>query len=354
MINARASNRLLEPARPGTRSSRLLLLLSKHERAQFFPGRSLEESLGPLPLTVHEVPAAIPPGEFRALLATFRPEIILGAWSMPPLSRELLDLCPSLRYLCYLTGSVRRKVDRSFLERGGIVTNWGDAISPSVAECALMLTLMCLRQANRHALEMHVDRTWTWTHPDSRSLFGKRIGLHGFGAVARALLSLLRPFGAVVEAYSEPVPPEVFAAHGVRQAASLASLYRGNTAVIVVEALTPNTRNSVGMEVLREMQPGSAFVNVARGAIVDDAALLWLASRGEVQIGLDVYSEEPLPADSPLRGMRNVVLLPHTAGPTPDWYPECARRAIGNLTDFLQKRKPKDSLPLERYDDHSI
>lgn len=340
----------------------LLLALSDFEKNSFL---SQVETLrlASLPVKSRAVPPHLllprgqhtsPPAqvaEWESLFVETQPEILLGGWAMPPLTSEILRQCPRLRYICYVAGSVRNKVPRDFLERGGILSNWGNVAAPTVAECALMLALMGLRQATRFALELHGDRIWR--NPSGASplsLYRRRVGIHGFGHVTRALLPLLRPFEAHIEAWSDPVPAEVFSASGVRQAKSLAALYRENDVVIVTEALTPQTRNSVDRDILGGLRPGSVLVNVARGAIIEESSLIELARQGEVQIGLDVYPREPLPTDSPLRGLRNVTLLPHTAGPTVDWYPICGRRALGNLESYLEGKQPPDALSLERYD----
>lgn len=336
----------------------VLVALSAAERACFFPGDGLTDFCPPAPLCWEEwegMSDAPSTAEWEAMLPRVNPAVILGGWKMPPLTRELLRRCPDLRYVCYLVGSVRKKVDRSFIERGGVVTNWGDEAAPTVAECALMLAMMCLRRATNYALEMHVDRVWLTPSrnpelPRPRSLLGRRVGLHGFGAVARALLRLLEPFGVRVEAFSAPVPASVYAEHGVTGARDLASLYRDNDVVFIVESLTPQTQGCVDEALLGRLRPGSVLVNVARGGLVDEAALARLAARGEVQVGLDVFATEPLPADSPLRGLRNVTLLPHTAGPTIDWYPHCGRRALRNLSAWLGGETPPDAMSLERYD----
>jgi phosphoglycerate dehydrogenase-like enzyme len=218
-----------------------------------------------------------------------------------------------------------------------------------------MLAMMCLRQATRYALEMHADRVWLTPGrnpqlPRPRSLLRRRVGIHGFGAVAHALIRLLAPFGTRIEAFSDPVPDDVYAAHGAAKAHDLAALYRDNDVVFIVEALTPATRHCVNAALLSQLRPGAVLVNVARGDLVDEPALAALAARGEVQIGLDVFAAEPLPADSPLRGLRNVSLLPHTAGPTIDWYPHCGRRTMANLAAWLAGRMPPDAISLRRYD----
>ncbi len=347
-----------EPALvPLQRPVAVLPALSPSERSAFFP-QDLMQFDYPVAIKwqewkgCSEKPDLL---EWEAMLPELNPEVIVGCWKMPPLNQKLLTRCSALRYVCYLAGSVRKKIDRSFLERGGVITTWGDEAAPSVAECALMLAMMCLRQATRFALEMHVDRTWRSpaSYPDlprPLTLIGKRVGIHGFGAVALSLQRLMAPFATRIEAFSQPVPDTLYTKHGIKKAESLASLYRDNDVVFIAESLTLHTQGSVDAALLDQLRPGSVLVNVARGPIIDEKALEALAMRGQVQIGLDVFTTEPLPMESPLRGLRNVTLLPHTGGPTIDCYPNCGRRARRNFMSWLAGEVPPDSLSLARYD----
>jgi phosphoglycerate dehydrogenase-like enzyme len=79
-------------------------------------------------------------------------------------------------------------------------------------------------------------------------------------------------------------------------------------------------------------------VNVGRGAVVDEAALLRVAQEGKIMVGLDVYGVEPLPLDSPFRGLRNVTLTPHIAGPTTDRRRDAGAFALKNLSAYFEDR----------------
>jgi len=315
---------------------RALVVLDQRERAGFFAGAN-EARLGRY--RAKDAWMEPPAGQevWREVLRREEPEVVVGAWSMPRIDAEALGACPSLRYVCYAAGSLRDKVDESFWLRGGVASNWGGVVAPVVAECALALVLGCLRQSARFCREMHVGRGWRdgETVARTRTLFRRRVGIHGFGAVARALLPLLKPFGVRVEAWSAPVPGEVFAAHGVVRADGLEGLFSGNDILVEAEALTPETRGSVNERLIAAMPDGAVFVNVGRGGLVDELALARRAACGEITIGLDVYAEEPLPLNSPLRGLDDALLFPHIAGPTPDLYPACGAFALDNLEAWV-------------------
>jgi phosphoglycerate dehydrogenase-like enzyme len=124
------------------------------------------------------------------------------------------------------------------------------------------------------------------------------------------------------------------------------------TSEIVVElaAATPETYNLVKEAHLRLIPEGGVFVNVGRGCVVDEAGLLRVAREGNLQIALDVFETEPLPVDSPFRGLPNVTLLPHLGGPTRDRRRDAGALALKNLRAYLRGEPQEAVVTLEVYD----
>jgi phosphoglycerate dehydrogenase-like enzyme len=179
-------------------------------------------------------------------------------------------------------------------------------------------------------------RPGVWKDPrtETASLFGRRVGLHGFGLIARELIALLRPFGVEIEVCAPESDPALYAAYGARRTSSLEELFAGNDVVIELAPLNPETMGIVTERLLRLIPAGGVFINVGRGAVVDEEALLRVAREGRIQVGLDVYATEPLPADSGLRGLPNVALLPHLGGPTTDRCRDAGAFAQRNLRAY--------------------
>jgi phosphoglycerate dehydrogenase-like enzyme len=273
--------------------------------------------------------------DFAAALTAANPEVLLACWKTPPLPAVLP---PRLRYVCYLCGSIRRLVSREQVGRGLLVSNWGGSISRVVAEWALFHVLSCLRRATDWTFAMHQEGGWKNSDSETASLFGRRLGLHGFGQIARELVLLLRPFNVTITSFAPDVTPELAAAHGISRADSLEALFADNDILVELAPLNATTRGIVQEKHLRLIRPGGVFVNVGRGAVVDEAALLRVAQEGKIQVGLDVYGLEPLPADSPFRGLRNVTLTPHIAGPTTDRRRDAGAFALANLTAYAAGR----------------
>jgi len=142
-------------------NSSVIVALSDAEIADFFPGEMWVEFERLVPgYRRIKLPLARP-DEWYQLWRNAPGDILVSAWQTPSLNSEILpaDLT-SLRYICYLAGSVRKLVPRALIEQGIVVTNWGGSISPTVAECTLMLMLMALRRASHWAVAMHRDGQW--------------------------------------------------------------------------------------------------------------------------------------------------------------------------------------------------
>jgi len=327
---------------------RALIAVTQPWDEQFFDHELLDQLKTSYGDVVRVDPIEISPTNWEDLFQDVRPHAVLTAWDTPSIPNEAL---PDLGFVAHTGGEVRRLVDRKMIEEGLLVSNWGELAAPSVAECALMLILCSLRQITHWTFLMHNDRLWPERGvTPGQGLFGRRVGLHGFGKIAQSLVSLLRPFNCQILSYSAGVPAQLFEQHGVEQVDSVESLFENSDVLVELEALTPHTRGSVNESLLRRLPDGAVFVNVGRGPVVDEAALTKIALEGRLQIAVDVYEVEPLPATSTLRGLPNVTLLPHVAGPTMDRRRDCGCRAIDNLHRFARGERPLGLVTLDVYD----
>ena len=334
------------------RISSLLAVLTPTEVREFLPEPLLSQVRGLAPEFRLVDPTGISDAKFAGELAAINPDVILGCWKTPALPESL---SPRLRYVCYITGSVKKLISRSHLERGLLVTNWGGSISRTVAEAALFHILACLRNASYWAVAMHQPGKATWKNglTDARSLFCRSVGIHGFGPVARELVGLLKPWSCPVTALAPDLTAELARAYGVDRAASIDALFSENEIIVELAPLIPSTTGLITESILRRIRPGGVFVNVGRGAVVDEAALLRVAAEGRINIGLDVYTVEPLPAASGFRALPNVCLTPHIAGPTIDRYPDAGAFAVKNLRAYVEDRPLEALVGPEIYDQSS-
>lgn len=330
-----------------SRPAALLLATMPIDTREFLPGDMAAE-VRSLASDYREVdPLAITPEGFASLLHEFNPEVLVTGWKSPALPASLP---PRLRYVCYLAGSVRHLVSRRQIEDGLLVTNWGGSISRVVAEGALFHILASLRRATHWALAMHRDGAWKTREAETASLFGRRVGIHGFGRVARELIELLAPFRPEISVHAPDVDASTERLHGIRRSPTLESLFSDNDIVVELAPLNPATEGIVTERLLRLLRPGSVFVNIGRGKVVDEAGLVRVAREGRVFFGLDVFAIEPLAADHALRGLDNVTLTPHLGGPTTDRRRDAGAHGLRNLRAYAAGQPLESVVTPELYD----
>lgn len=294
-------------------------------------------------------PGYDPHAAYLNAIRDVQPDIIVTAWGSPLLTMDAYRACPNLKYLCHCAGTVRKIVERDVIAAGLLVTNWGNVIARTVAEAALMMTLACLRRVSAYVRLM--DRGgWRDESLRSESLFEQTVGLHGFGGIAQEFVRLLRPFGCTVSTCSPHAPDSVLETWGVRRETSLARLYSENRIVSVHASNTPENFHVVNADILARMRDGAVLVNTARGAVIDEKALAAKLAEGKVWAALDVFEQEPLPPDSPLRRLNNVLLIPHEGGPTQDRQKDMGRHALQNLRRYLSGQPVSDVVTAEKYD----
>lgn len=318
------------PAHP----KRILFALAADEYRAFFPKPPCLEGAA-----WHDV-AALDREAWDRLLATAAPGILVTGWSTPALEpRHLAIHGGTIDYVCHVSGTVRHLVTREMLEAGLKLSNWGAMIAPQVAEHALLLTLGALRNLPAWCGFMRgADTTRAKERLALHTLHGKRVALHGFGAIAREFVRLLGPFNVRLAVFSAGVPAALIRGHGGEPIESLAELARGADVFVTCEALTDATRGVIDRGILAALPDGAVFVNVGRGALVDEEALIEEVRLRGLRLASDVFTREPLPADSPFLDIPGALLSPHVAGPTLDVFPACGAHALASIGNHLAGR----------------
>jgi phosphoglycerate dehydrogenase-like enzyme len=332
----------------------LLIALSDEETTDFLTPQA-KAHLEQLPLNIERVQLPLAdPAAWGSILKEIKPDALLSAWACPPLPDDLpVAEEGGLKYVAYLAGSVRKKIPRELIAQGLQVTNWGNTISRTISECGLLLILSAMRRASYWSVAMHRDGAWKQgLKTITQSLYEKPIGLHGFGNISQQMVPLLKPFGGVISTYSPSVPDALLEEFGVQRADSLESLFAENEVIVELAAYHEKNHHIVTESLLRSIPRGGVFVNVGRGAVVDEAALIRVAQDrpDDLQIALDVYEKEPLAEDSPLRGLPNVALLPHIAGPTKDRRCDSGTQAVGYLAQFAEGKPVPDVITTDQFD----
>ena len=247
-------------------------------------------------------------------------DVVFTGWGTPALTGEVIKDARALRVMAHTGGSVAEYATPELYAAGVRVLSGNEIYAASVAEGTIAYMLTALRRLP-YFMDMVKTQGWHSGMWYNEGLLGQTVGIVEFGAVARHLVRLLKPFGVHIKVCAGHVTPEEAAALGVEKA-GLEELFETCRIVTLHGASGPTTHHMVGRALLEKMQDGALFVNTARGSLVDEAALAQvLAQRPGMQAILDVFETEPLPAESPLRRLPNAYIVPHMAGPTIDRRP---------------------------------
>ncbi|MFD2237562.1 hydroxyacid dehydrogenase [Aureimonas populi] len=200
-------------------------------------------------------------------------------------------------------------------ERGIRVVNTPGTNAQSVAEHALGLMLAAARMTPAADRATRSGDFGYRERARGVELHGRRLGLWGYGRIAHALGTLGRALGMDVDVLSRHAGEEELARHGFRKVPTLDALLAGAD-VLSLHGL-PEGRALIGAAEFARMRPGAILVNTARGALIDENALVDALGSGHLRgAALDVFTEEPLPAASPLCACPNLILTPHIGGST--------------------------------------
>jgi phosphoglycerate dehydrogenase-like enzyme len=233
-------------------------------------------------------------------------------------------------------------VDVPAMTRAGIVvTNTPMAMPRPVATIALTFILAL---AGKLALKDRLTRTGRWDERMDNmgmGLSGRTLGVVGAGRIGKELLRMARVFDLKLLAADPYVNAVELSYIGARKV-DLDTLMRESDFVVVCCLLNDETRHLVGAPQFARMRPAAYFVNVARGPIVDEAALIdALAARRIAGAALDVFEREPVASDNPLLAMDNVIVTPHSLCWTDECFHNMAVTGLASIVDALAGRKPE-------------
>lgn len=217
-------------------------------------------------------------------------------------------------------------------ERGIFVANCPGKNSVAVAELAFGLLLSLDRRIPDNVLALKEGRWDKKTFSKGRGLSGQRLGVVGFGAIARALASRAQAFGMRVSAYSRSLTEEQASAAGVARATSLAQLFSSCDVVSLHVPSTSETKGMVDASLIAKMKPGAMLINTARAEVVDEAAVVAAVGEGRIRFGTDVYADEPESKQcaytSALGGLDGVVGTHHIGASTAHAQGEIAAETV--------------------------
>lgn len=225
-------------------------------------------------------------------------------------------------------------------EAGVVVTNAPEAVRKPMAHATIA---MLFALAHNLVIKDKLVRTGRWAekqHWRGAGLDGATIGLVGLGGIGESIARDLKGLGLTTIAYNRSPKPALADELGIAQK-PLPDVLAESDFVIVTVAANAQTRHLIGAEELASMKPGAFFINVARGSVVDEQALVGHLQDGHIAgAALDVFETEPLPSSSPLTGMDNVVLAPHGLCWTDSFTDAVATSAINDIIAVSRGERP--------------
>ena len=241
--------------------------------------------------------------------------VLLNPRPMMRLDAALFDRLPDLRLIAVMGVGVDNIDLAAASERGIIVSATAGVNAASVAEHTIALVLALARQLVRADGDV---RAGQWRRRDGMELAGKTLGVIGLGPIGGRVARMGRALGMNVLAWTRTPDPARAAACGALLVEQ-ETLLREADAVCLCVAAVAALRHLINAETLALMKPGALLVNTARGSLIDEPALIEALRTGRLGgAGLDVFEREPLPLDSPLRSLDNVILSAHAAWGSPE------------------------------------
>jgi phosphoglycerate dehydrogenase-like enzyme len=258
-------------------------------------------------------------------------DILLTSWGTPKLGKELWA-GGGPKVVAHAAGTVKNLIEPVILDQGVGVFSAGPRIAWSVGEYCLAAMLTLARRLPRFDGAIR-SGGWKQTQYRGHELAGAKVGIIGASSTARALITLLKPFGSDVAVYDPYLSEERAAGLGVRS-----TTLEDATAARFLSIHVPNVPETKGMitrELIAGLPDGAVVVNSSRGPAVDQAALLEHALGGRIYAALDVYDPEPPAFDAAVLGAENLLLTPHIAGDTAEGHLALAGYVMKDALSWL-------------------
>jgi phosphoglycerate dehydrogenase-like enzyme len=318
---------------PNPKETRIGVVVHTERAATLFTTatRAQLNALGDVRWTDKAKPLTV--DEACALLADC--DVGVGSWGTPVPSAELMAACPRLRLWEHAAGSVKHVFGPHLAGRDLVVGSCAPALADNVAESVLAEIIIGLRRFVPNAA---ANRTAQAPAPaDLKELGEATVGIVSASMVGRRVIALLAPFRPRVLVYDPFLTPGDAAKLGVVHEPDLVALCAASDVVSLHAPAIPATTGMIGARHLQAMRDDAVFINSARGACVDEAALCAELAKGRLFAFIDVTEPEPAALDSPLRTLPNVFLTSHITGAG---YFKVGRQAVADIAAYLEGGMP--------------
>lgn len=266
--------------------------------------------------------------------------LIFGQTDMP---RERLDRAPRLKAIINVESNFLPNVDyQACVERGIWVITPASAFASPVAEASLAMALDLARgiTAADREFRQGTERYGLEGNSETFRFAGAPVGIIGFGDLGRELRELIRPFRNTVRVFDPWLPKEIVERLDCLPS-TLDELLRESQVVFVFASVTSENEGFLGKKEFASMKPGAAFLLMSRAAVVDFPAMLEAAASGHIRVATDVFPEEPVKADDPVRSAPGILLSAHRTGGTRDAFYALGSMAVADAELIMKGLPPR-------------
>jgi phosphoglycerate dehydrogenase-like enzyme len=267
---------------------------------------------------------------------------VIFNWSLSgDLLREVFRLCHHVQWVHNRSAGLDGILFPELVASPVPLTNGSGVFSPSLGEFALASILYFAKDLRRMIRNQEAAR---WEQFDITEVIGQTVGIIGYGDIGRAVATRVKPMGMRVLAVKRHGPPiysvdplvaQIYGPDRLLEMLPLCDY------VVVCAPLTAETKGMIGVEAIAHMKPNAVVINLGRGPVIDETALVAALSGNHIKgAALDVFDREPLPDGHPFYRLRNVLLSPHCADHTPDWL----ERAMQFFIDQFARYKKGEPL----------
>jgi phosphoglycerate dehydrogenase-like enzyme len=262
------------------------------------------------------------------------------------LLKPVLGKYPNVKWIHSRSAGLDDLMFPELAENGIVVTNGSGVFSQSLGEFVIGAILYFAKDFPRMLRQQRAGR---WEQFDVEVIAGQTVGIVGYGDIGRAVASRAKAMGMKVLAHKRRVPATPDApVDGYFGAQELHAMLKLSDYVVVTAPLTEETRHMVSYAEFAAMKPSAVIINVGRGPIIDQAAMLRALTEKSIRgAGLDVFETEPLPPGDPMFHLENVLLSPHCADHTAEWKNDAMRFFLRQLARF-EKGEPLENIVNKR------
>jgi len=276
-------------------------------------------------------------GDEKGLAAAVDAEVAFSG-NNPRRVRQLLDATPKLRWYHTVSAGVENMPLPELAQRGIVLTNNSGSYDIQIAEHLLAFVFAASRQLHRYRDSQRVSE---WKEQRHQELRDATIVVYGMGSIGGEIARLASAVGMRVIGVRRTAGPSGQGVARVVAADGLADVVGEADYLAIAAPLTPATRGSISREVISRMKPTAWILNIARGAIVDEPAMIEALQAKRIGgAALDVFTTEPLPKESPLWTLENVIVTPHHSGSSP----RAGERTLALFAENLRRYKSGEPL----------